>query len=352
MDHSLSASRTGVALPTEMLERLQREPWDFGWLALMRRIGADRTIDPVGTALRPLAEPFRLGQTPGLSFAPSEIAAARVRDDARLFVRLFGLGMLGPNGPLPVHVTEIAREREVNRRDTTFVDFLDIFHHRFMTQFYLGWLSSQASAGLDRPGAETETFSFYAGALAGKDPALLECVTVPFHAQLAASAHTVREHHDADGICQTLSQYFQVPVEVEPFVFHWMELPPDEISRLGVSGETSTMGGAVLGEVIPDRQHRFRITIGPVGLEQYLRFTPNGEDLPLLVDLVRGFVGKSLHWQLELRLRSSSATPATLGSEQQLGWSTWLGEDPDAGESITGMCFEPERDVNRFDRKA
>ncbi|MBP0593851.1 type VI secretion system baseplate subunit TssG [Paraburkholderia sp. LEh10] len=341
-----------ATLPHDTLEHLQREPWRFGWLALMRRIGADPAIDPVGMAQRPGAEPFRLGQRPNLSFAPSEIADAVQRDDGRLFLRLFSLGMLGPNGPLPIHITEIAREREVNRRDSTLVDFLDIFHHRFLTQLYLAWASTQATAGLDRPGPETETFSFYVGSLAGKDPALLESVAVPFHAQLAASAHMVRENHDTDGIRQTLAQFFQVPVAIDPFVFHWMELPSDEISRLSVPGEASTLGGAVLGEVIPDRQHRFRIAIGPLDLAQYLRFTPDGEDLPLLVDLVRGFVGKSRHWQLELKLKTSSATPATAGGEQQLGWSTWLGENPAAEESIKGMCFEPERDVDRFDRKA
>jgi type VI secretion system protein ImpH len=342
----------GVALPPDMLERLTREPWRFGWLALMRRIGADLAIDPIGTAQRPAAEPFRLGQQPSLSFAPSEVADARERNDGRLFVRLYSLGMLGPNGPLPIHMTEIAREREVNRRDSTLVDFIDIFHQRFLTQFYLAWASTQATAGLDRAGAQTETFSFYAGALAGKDPALLETAAVPFHAQLAASVHTVRENADNDGLRQTLAQFFQVPVEIEPFAFHWMELPPEEISRLAVPGEASTLGGAVLGEVIPDRQHRFKVVIGPLELAQYLRFTPDGDDLPLLIDLVRAFVGKSRQWQLELKLKTSAARPATAGGDQQLGWSTWLGSNPAAEESIGGMCFEPERDVDRFHRKA
>jgi len=341
-----------IPLPAEMLERIKREPWLFSWLGLMRRIGADPAIDPIGTALRPQAEPFRIGQQPGLSFAPSEIADVRERDDARLLMRLYGLGMLGPNGPLPIHVTEIARERELNRRDNTLSDFLDIFHHRFLTQFYLAWASTQATAGLDRPGARAETFSFYASGLAGMDPELLEDVSVPFHAQIAAAPHRLREGHHVDGMRQTLAHYFQVPVDVEPFVFQWMELPAECFSRLAVPGEASMLGGAVLGEVVPDRQHRFRIVIGPVDLEQYLRFTPDGEDLPLLVDLVRGFVGKSRHWQLELKLKPASATPATLGAEQQLGWSTWLGQNGAADVAINGMCFEPERDVNRFDRKA
>ncbi|QCP54372.1 type VI secretion system baseplate subunit TssG [Trinickia violacea] len=350
MERTPLPSRTRVALSDGMLEQLQHEPWLFGWLAIIRRIGADPAIDPVGTALRPGAEPFRLGQQPSLSFAPREIAMAR-QHDGRLDMRLFSLGMLGPNGPLPIHVTEIAREREEHRHDSTLTDFFNVFHHRFLTQFYLAWASTQSTAGLDRPGPKTEAFSFYVGCLAGKDPALLESVTVPVHAQLAAAPHTVRENCDADGLRQTLEMFFKVPVAIEPFVFYWMELPGEQISRLAEPGETSTLGGMVLGEVIPDRQHRFRIVIGPVDLAQYLRFTPQGEDLPLLVDLVRMFMGKKLHWQLELKLKTSSASPATVGGERQLGWSTWLGQDATAQESIAGMCFEPERDMPLLARK-
>ncbi|SDC34881.1 type VI secretion system protein ImpH, partial [Paraburkholderia lycopersici] len=64
------------ALPEEMLsadmiERLQQQPWRFGFLSLMRRIGANPRIDPIGKAQLPSAEPFSLGQKPSLIFAPS-----------------------------------------------------------------------------------------------------------------------------------------------------------------------------------------------------------------------------------------------------------------------------------------
>lgn len=155
-----------IALSQSLLEHLQAEPWRYGFLALMRRIDANPAIDPVGTARLPQAEPFRLGQQPGLVFAPREIARAGVTHD-RLKIRLFGLGMLGPNGPLPIHVTEIAREREEHRRDPTLSNFLDVFHHRYLTQFYRAWASAQSAAGLDRP--DNERFTFYIASLVGHE---------------------------------------------------------------------------------------------------------------------------------------------------------------------------------------
>ena len=100
-----------VAISAEQIEQLQATPWCYGFFALMRRINANPACDPVGAAILPRTEFFRVGQKPSLIFAPSEIADAELKN-GKLHIRLYSLGMLGPNGPLPIHVTEIARERE------------------------------------------------------------------------------------------------------------------------------------------------------------------------------------------------------------------------------------------------
>ncbi|MDN7743014.1 type VI secretion system baseplate subunit TssG [Burkholderia multivorans] len=345
---ALPAPLRGNALSAELLDALLAEPWRFGFLSLMRRIGANAALDPIGTARRPQAEPFRLGQQPSLAFAPREIASAH-ETAGQLKVRLFGLGMLGPNGPLPIHVTEIARDRESSRRDTTTVDFFDIFHHRFFTLFYRAWASAQAAAGLDRK--HREQFSFYVASLVGHELGEIERRPLPSHARLAASAHLIRESRNPDGLRATLEHYFGVPVAVEENVFHWIEIDPADCGRMGYPGASATMGrGAVLGRVAPDRQHRFRIVIGPVDLDAYLRFTPQGEDLPRLVEWVRAFVGRELEWELELRIKPESAPPAVMGGRQRLGWSGWLGR-PAPDKPITGMRFEPERHPRHFNRR-
>ncbi|CAB3711913.1 hypothetical protein LMG22037_04113 [Paraburkholderia phenoliruptrix] len=345
---SLPALVRDSTLSPELLERLQAEPWRFGFLSLLRRIGANAAIDPVGTARRPQAEPFRLGQQPSLAFAPREVASVQ-EAAGRLKVRLFGLGMLGPNGPLPIHVTEMAKDREDSRRDMTTVDFFDIFHHRFFTLFYRAWSSAQATAGLDRK--DDERFSFYIAGLTGQDTREIADRPLPSHARLAASAHLVRESRNPDGLRATLAHYFGVPVAIEENVFHWIEIDPADQGRMGRPGPASTMGqAAMLGRVAPDRQHRFRIVIGPVDLNAYLRFTPQGEDLPRLVEWVRAFVGYELEWELELRIKPESAPPAVMGGQQRMGWSGWLGR-PSLDRPITGMRFEPERYAKSFNRR-
>ncbi|MFM0076613.1 type VI secretion system baseplate subunit TssG [Paraburkholderia sediminicola] len=328
-----------AALSPELIEKLRAEPWRYGFLSLLRRLGADLRIPPIGRARRPQAEPFRLGQRPSLAFAPREIAEIE-EIDGRLSLKLFGLGMLGPNGPLPIHVTEIARDRQESRRDNTLVDFLDIFHHRYLTLFYRAWSSAQATAGLDR--ADDERFSFYVASLFGQDTGETGRGRLPAHARMSASAHLIREARNPDGLRATLARFFGVPVAIDEHVWNWIEVDPAEHSKLGAPGAPSVMSeGAMLGEQVPDRQHKFRIVVGPLDIDEYLRFTPRGDDLPLLVEWVRAFIGYEFAWELELRIKAQSAPPAVIGGPERLGWSGWLGHSLTC-DSITGMRFEPE----------
>jgi type VI secretion system protein ImpH len=59
----------------------------------------------------------------------------------RLMQRIFGL--LGPNGALPLHLTEYARERAQHHGDPTFQRFLDTLTHRFALLFYRAWAEAQ-----------------------------------------------------------------------------------------------------------------------------------------------------------------------------------------------------------------
>ncbi len=75
---------------------------------------------------------------------------------------------MGPNGPLPLHYTELALNRSESRHDPTLVHFSNIFHYRWLTQFWQAWRSGQsAGGGLDKP--EHDRFAFYIASISGQD---------------------------------------------------------------------------------------------------------------------------------------------------------------------------------------
>jgi type VI secretion system protein ImpH len=329
----------------DLLTNAQVEPWKYGFYALVRRLSAHHPQSPaIGHAKRPQQEVVKLGQTSSLVFSPREIAQIEQKNH-QTQIRLFGLGMLGPNGPLPTHYTETVREARDTRQDHTIANFLDMFHHRFMTHFYRAWYQSQSATTLDRK--ENEIFTRYVAWLGGDEVEEAAQTKLPTHTRWAFLAQRIRQARNPDGMTSALSFFFQVPVHLTEYQLNWIDLPLADQTRLSAPQESSILGvGAVLGQKIPDRQSRFRLVIGPLSLEQYLLLTPQGVnglcDLPILRDAVRSFIGLEYDWEVELLIQAEEAPATQLGSSHQLGWSTWLGNAPASKTSITGMIFTPE----------
>lgn len=303
---------------------LARAPYRYDFYETMRRIECLHPQKPRwGEALRPVDEPVRLGQDPDLAFAPAPLASFDVADgrSPRLQVRLFGL--FGPNGPLPIHLTEYARERLRHQNDPTLCRFLDIFHHRFLALFYRAWAQAQPHVNYDRP--EADRFARYIGAFVGITPATLRGRdSVPDRAKLFHVGAMIRQVRNAEGLEHILGHFFRVAVRIEQFVGHWMSLASMDRTSLGRQG--SMLGaGAVAGSRVWDRQHKFRIELGPLTLDEYESFLPGGTRLQKLVDWIRLYFCFEFDWDVRLLLDHAEVPPMVLGRDGQLGWTSWLG---------------------------
>jgi type VI secretion system protein ImpH len=294
-----------------------------------------------GQARRPVDEPIRLGQDPDLSFAPAPLASFETGRDGRpprLQVRLFGL--LGPNGPLPIHITEYARERLRHAGDPTLSRFLDLLHHRFLALFYRAWAQAQPHVNRDRP--KDDRFAIYVGAFAGlARAAFRERDAVPDLAKLFHIGSLVRPTRNAEGLRAILEHFFRVPVRIEQFVGHWMALHGRE--RTCLSRQGATLGdGAVLGGRVWDRQHKFRIHLGPLTFARYQDFLPGGAVLRQLVAWVRLYLDFEHEWDVRLSLDRGDVPPMRLGGGSRLGWTSWLGRR-DAGRDADDLCLNAEK---------
>lgn len=325
-----------------LFDDLARAPYRYDLFQVLRRLDALHPDKPrLGTALRPVDEPVRLGQEASLSFAPAPIAALVRREGRvpRLIQRIFGT--LGPNGPLPLHLTDYARERALHHGDHTFARFLDVFHHRLLSFFYRAWAQAQPTVSLDRP--EEDRFRVYVGALLGVGaPGLQDRDVAGDGAKLFHAGLLVRQVRNADGLEALLSSFFKSPVKVEQFVGHWMTLPEGDRTQLGRESPGACLGmGAVLGARVWDRQHCIRIHVGPLALQGYRGLLPGGAAFGQLVALVRQYLGFELSWDVRLTLGQAHVPKTRLGSFGQLGWTTWLGraDQKDRGD----LVMEPER---------
>jgi type VI secretion system protein ImpH len=316
-----------AAAPVKLSPKLSEAPWEFDLFQAMRLIeaaypGGSR----IGEARRPVDEPVRFAQEVSLAFAPSAVAAfepATANAAPRLVQRVFGL--FGPNGALPIHLTDWARDRARNSGDSAFVRFLDVFHHRMLSLFYRAWAQAQAAVSMDRP--RQDFFGRRLAALCGLGaPSLRERDGVPDAVKLAHAGVFGRQVRSAECLQIVLANYFQVPVQIDQFVGHWLDIAPAQRSRLGVRHGFARLGeDAVLGERTWHAQSRFRVVIGPLSFRDYERFLPRGPSSRALHDLIRLYVGVEQSWEVRLVLKKDEVPLAWLGNSLSIGWTSWLG---------------------------
>jgi len=323
---------------------LGRAPWTFDFFQALRRIEGLFADKPrLGRALRPGDEPVRLSQEASVAFAPSTLSACDANEGRppRLEQRFFGL--LGANGPLPLHITEYVCERLIHNGDPTLARFLDLFHHRMALFFYRAWAEARPTVHHDRP--KQDRFTAYVGSLSGHGmPGVAQRDAVPDHAKRFFVGHLARNPKNAEGLASIVEGFFRLPARVDQFVLGWLELPRDQRTVLG--GEPRLSGvlgrGTVIGERVRDVQSRFRAVLGPMDLDRFCDFLPGGRSLDRLRDWVRNYVGFEFDWDVQLVLARDEVPGIRLGREGRLGWTTWLGARQ-AATDADDLILSPER---------
>lgn len=279
-----------------LFEALRQTPYAFSFFQALRRLECQYRDQPrLGKSTRLADDPIRLAQEPSLAFAPSTLVAFDPGGaDRPPRLSEYFLGLFGPNGPLPLHLTEYARDRLRNHHDPTFARFADLFHHRMLCLFYRAWADTQPTVSYDRP--ETDRFHVYVGAQFGLGmSSLWNRDAAPDLAKFHYAGRLVCQTRNPEGLEALLRDFFKLPVAVETFVGHWLPLDEKSRCRLGETPATGLLGlTAVIGERVWDCQHKFRIVIGPMALREFQRFLPGSDSLRRLVAWVRNYVGDEL----------------------------------------------------------
>jgi type VI secretion system protein ImpH len=327
-----------------LIDELAQNPFEFDFYRAVRVLENSRPDLPrVGFSLSPSQDPVRFCQNPSLAFAPSTLEAfkpAGAGGLARLYLRFFG--MLGPNAPLPPHLTEYAFERKHHADDATFVEFLNIFNHRLASFLYRTWSANQKAVDLDRK--EDQRYSVFLGSLFGLGmEAFQDRDAVQDWAKLYFTGRLACQTRNAEGLEAILREYFEIKTEIQTFVGRWMDLPSDSICQLGASPETGSLGvNAIVGSQFFEGQLNFRIHLGPMKLVDYERMLPAGDAFQRLKCWVLNYCGEHYFWDMQLVLEASEVPSTQLGKTGRLGWTTWLKTQPFTRDA-DDLILEPPR---------
>jgi type VI secretion system protein ImpH len=325
-----------------LILRLMERPHAFDFFQAVRRIEAvmGNGAPMLGATTRPRQDPVRFMQSPTLAFEPSAIKGYEPATDhhpGRIDVAFMGL--TGANGPLPLHITEYARDRVRDARDDTLHRFFDVFNHRAVSLFYRAWAVNRPATLRDRAAREGERgdrWGFYVACLSGLGlDALRERDALPDHAKWHYAGRLGSQARPPESIEAIVAEDFSVPCEVVEFVGQWLDLPVDAQLSLGGNPDNARLGSsAIVGKRYWDCQQKFRVRLGPMRRADYEAFLPGSPGFDRLAAWVRQHIGFELLWEAQLILDKEDATgtrlagsPDTPGAAR-LGWTSWIMSDP------------------------
>jgi type VI secretion system protein ImpH len=331
----------------------------FQGVRLLEQLFPERKL--VGYAVPPLEEVLRFRAHVSLAFPPSSIFEIKPREpDTPLPVMTVTfLGMMGPNGVLPRHYTEMLLKLYRDTRGperTSLRDWLDIFNHRFIAFFYRAWAKYRVYAGFERSilrGLQDDPFGQAVFSLIGmgtdatrnrlrmramepRQPGQ-ERVLAPVEdlGLLRYAGLLGHRPRNAAGLAALLRDFFGFAVDVKQFQGQWLQLDRDNQSSLSSGASNNGLGvDAVAGERVWDVQGKFRVRVGPLDRDRFTEFLPDRSPVAerkgffLLLHLTRLYVGPEFAFDVQLILKAADIPACSLDDDgalgARLGWNTWL----------------------------
>ena len=332
--------------PTAAEEKLRREPYAFDFfqaVRLLERLLADRT--PVGQFANPATEVARFAPHASLVFPASQIQALDWPENAPVQMLVNFMGLTGPEGVLPNPYTSLLIERQ-RASDFAASAFFDIFNHRLISLFYRAWRKYRFDVANEQ--GESDRFSRHLLSLVGLGTeGLRHRLAVSDDSLIYYAGLLSQRPRSAQALQQILADYFDAPVEIEQFVGSWYPVAPEAQCCFGEgTSESEELGfGTVIGDEVWNQQSKVRITMGPLKLERYKDFLPDGRCWAELRDWASFFSSAEWDFELKLILQREEVPPCALGAEEgsepQLGWVSWVKSAPfnrDPGDTVLALA--------------
>jgi type VI secretion system protein ImpH len=215
----------------------------------------------------------------------------------------------------------------VRNKDFSLVDFLDMFHHRLISLFYLAWKRSRIAVnyrygGLDRFSSQFRSL-IGLGTSANRLPQGIAIESLLYFSGLLA-----RRIPSVTAIESAVSHIAGQRAVVQQFIERTLQLSKDECTSVGKAN--SALGvNTICGSQVYENTSKFRVELGPMGSKDFVNFMPEGRLLHSIFALVRFIVGIEYEFDLCLILKRDQVAPTMLGKSTtgfapQLGWSTWI----------------------------
>jgi len=226
---------------------------------------------------------------------------------------------------MPHWYNELVEER-IRKKDHSPAAFLDMFHHRLITLFYLAWKKHRFPENY-RFGARDRLSRYLLCLLGLGTPGLAERMDLEPESLIFYGGLISRPVPSAVAIEAAVAYIAEAPVSIEQFIDRLIPVAPEDRTQLGTANARLGID-ASCGSLAWESQTKFRVCIGPVGFDHFLRLMPSGDLLGPVFSLVRFMVGIEYEFEVGVVLKRAEVPSCVLGRTDpkapRLGWSTWV----------------------------
>jgi len=323
------ASKIGKSF-TSLIKDLERKAPEYSvfyaiFLAetLSKKIHPDRDIsklDQKGLKFRPYEY---------YVFPARDIYSFDYKDGIMTFVLTF-LGLYGIDSPLPrCYHEEVAVQQNIRGPGNVPIqNFLDIFNTRFYWLYYQAWKKYRYYLQLSHdPNNRTvqRVFSFagQVDQVSKKQPRISRFKLLQLSGILS---HRIRNKM---GLRILLGEFFpKIKIQIREFIPHRVKLT--ELPKVGSQNRENSFQlskSCILGRSMLDYMGRICVEVGPIDFDEYLQFTPEGQDAALLRELLSLYISDGLEYDVKFILKSESVGTVPWNDRRlRLGLSLWLGK--------------------------
>jgi type VI secretion system protein ImpH len=306
------------------LERIREKARLFGMFPAVRGAEARAPDLPLlGHARRPDQSIVDLAQVPAMHFPAPTLHSVEFRHQ-RAQINGYWLGLTGPMGPLPVHLTEFAAFEHRYAKQRPFGRWLDVLANRMLQFFYRAWADSQPAVQADRPA--DDRFGNYLAFLSGATEGVSDSAAFPARARVHY-ASLFASRRSAIGIEDSLGHLLGQPVRVIEYQPRWREIEKEDRSRLG-KGFATLGQDVVLGSRIRTASDSFSVVIGARNFGEFEKLLPGQPRFTIASEALDAFAPSHLEWDIRIDIPQSEVPPARLDGRTRLGWTGWLSPKP------------------------
>ena len=273
----------------------------------------------VGQSKRPDQDIVDLAHLPAMGFAPRTVEDVSIRH-GRARLSGYWLGLTGPMGPLPTHLTEFATYERRYAKRRPFSDFLDLLAGRMLQLYYRSWADSQPAAQADRD--TSDRFAIYLAALSGATDGVSNAAQFPPGARVHyAGLYSGRR--SATAIEDALSHLLGLQVRVLEYQPRWRDIEQQDQNRLGE--RFVTLGeDLAIGRRVRVASDAFRLVIRTGSQLDFEALLPCGPRFAIAAEAIDSFAPSHLEWDLMLEIDEQLVEATRLDGRSRLGWTSWM----------------------------